>query len=342
MENQKVLASVLFILESPRWKAEVGSFLDEYCIVFGNEEENSLEHGKLHNEYAEIVEQVLSERLAENNIEQEAFAISVQAYAQRDIQKDKKNRDAEEGILALGSHGSGIDQLLAVSDYLVFKKIMVKRNLELEMEAAEHHKFEGLSCSKLKILGSKQICFGNETDTEIIHRSSVKFDSFGSKQKPSLQKASKSNTDDSNNARKQCESRDMKESVEDKSMKGNVFAFRVEARQNQDNELSGDEHIETDDPLSDEVRVIRKSEEGRIENIESSPSLARKRLMVDKHNIFINMRKSRHHAKKDKDLNEDQVRRLEYLKQQRDLIHAKNDSKNRKLSNAVVHGTKLS
>ena len=315
MENQKVFASVLFILESPRWKAEVGSFVDEHCIVFDDEEESSLEHGKLHNEYTEIVEQVLSERLAESNIEPEAFVNSVQIYAHRDINRGKSNKD-EEGGTSLDSHATAINQVLAVSDYLVFKKIMLKRNLELEMEAAKHPEFEGLYCSKL-MLTSKQMSLGNTTKAE------MRLTLSGSKKRPILRKASKNYTDNSNNARHQCELCDEKESVEDGSLKGNVPSFQMKARQNRDNESSIDKNSETDDVLS--ATIIRNSEGGGINIIGGSPSLARKKIMVDKHNIFINVRKARHQAEKGKILNEDQDHRQEYFKHQRDLIHSKND-----------------
>jgi len=39
---------IIGFLRSPRWKTPVMSFLDEYCIVFDNEEENKLEFTKIH------------------------------------------------------------------------------------------------------------------------------------------------------------------------------------------------------------------------------------------------------------------------------------------------------
>jgi len=41
------------------------SFLDEYCIVFDNEEENKLEYTSIHNEFKKLVEELIGELLAE-------------------------------------------------------------------------------------------------------------------------------------------------------------------------------------------------------------------------------------------------------------------------------------
>ena len=40
---------IIGFLRSPRWKTPVMSFIDEYCTVFDNEDENKLEFTKIHN-----------------------------------------------------------------------------------------------------------------------------------------------------------------------------------------------------------------------------------------------------------------------------------------------------
>ena len=47
------------------------SFLDEYCIIFDNEEENKLEYTKIHNDFKKLVEELLGHLLAELEISQE-------------------------------------------------------------------------------------------------------------------------------------------------------------------------------------------------------------------------------------------------------------------------------
>ena len=39
---------IIGFLRSPRWKAPVMSFIDEFCTVFDDEEENKLEFTKIH------------------------------------------------------------------------------------------------------------------------------------------------------------------------------------------------------------------------------------------------------------------------------------------------------
>lgn len=39
---------IIGFLRSPRWKTPVMSFIDEYCTVFDDEDENKLEFTKIH------------------------------------------------------------------------------------------------------------------------------------------------------------------------------------------------------------------------------------------------------------------------------------------------------
>ena len=49
------------------------SFLDENCLVFDNEEENRLEYTSIHNNFKKIVDDLLSELMAELGVTQEQF-----------------------------------------------------------------------------------------------------------------------------------------------------------------------------------------------------------------------------------------------------------------------------
>ncbi len=40
---------IIGFLRSPRWKTPIMSFIDEYCTVFDDEDENKLEFTKIHN-----------------------------------------------------------------------------------------------------------------------------------------------------------------------------------------------------------------------------------------------------------------------------------------------------
>ena len=64
-ENDWFFDIIINFLRSPRWKTPIMSFLDEYCIVFDNEDENKLEYTSIHNEFKKLVEELIGELLAE-------------------------------------------------------------------------------------------------------------------------------------------------------------------------------------------------------------------------------------------------------------------------------------
>ena len=64
-ENDWFFDIIINFLRSPRWKAPIMSFLDEYCIGFDNEEENKLEYTKIHTEFKKLVEDLIGELIAE-------------------------------------------------------------------------------------------------------------------------------------------------------------------------------------------------------------------------------------------------------------------------------------
>jgi hypothetical protein len=45
------------------------SFLDEYCIIFDNEDENKLEYTPIHMNFKKIVEDLIGELLAELGVD---------------------------------------------------------------------------------------------------------------------------------------------------------------------------------------------------------------------------------------------------------------------------------
>lgn len=112
------------------------SFIDEYCTVFDDEDENKLEFTKIHmvsdshkteglrndlfwQDFKKIVEDLLEELMRELGVSDEQF---VEA-----CQKAEKNP----------VHKKIVDQIMAVDNFLAFKKLMVRRNQELNRQAIE-------------------------------------------------------------------------------------------------------------------------------------------------------------------------------------------------------------
>jgi len=60
-------------LRSPMWTTEICDYVDENCIFFGDEEENSFEHTDIHNKFKELVDTKLMIFCAELGITEEIF-----------------------------------------------------------------------------------------------------------------------------------------------------------------------------------------------------------------------------------------------------------------------------
>jgi len=106
-------------LVSPIWKLNINSFMDENCIIFEDTEENSLEHLKTHKEFVKMVDDLLSAFIEDIQVSQEDFGKAVLVGVN------------------IPDYKEYFDQLFSVDSFLVFKKQMVRRNKELEIEALE-------------------------------------------------------------------------------------------------------------------------------------------------------------------------------------------------------------
>ena len=116
-ENDWFFDIIINFLRSPRWKTPIMSFLDEHCINFDNEEENKLEYTPIHNKFKKLVEDLIGELIAELGVTQEIFMEAC----------DK----AESNPI----HKKIVDQIMAVDNFVAFKKLMCKRNAELTKQA---------------------------------------------------------------------------------------------------------------------------------------------------------------------------------------------------------------
>ena len=89
------------------------SFLDEHCLIFDNEDENKLEYTPIHGEFKKLVEDLIGELIAELGVTQEIFM------------------DACKNAEGNAIHKKIVDQIVAVDNFVAFKKLMCKRNAEL-------------------------------------------------------------------------------------------------------------------------------------------------------------------------------------------------------------------
>ena len=93
------------------------SFLDHHCIIFDNEDENKLEYTPVHTQFKQLVEELIGHLLAELGVTQEIFLEACDKASHNPI------------------HKKIVDQIVAVDNFVAFKKLMCKRNTELNEQA---------------------------------------------------------------------------------------------------------------------------------------------------------------------------------------------------------------
>ncbi len=113
-ESDWIFDYVMSIFKSPVWEVPVMTFIDDHCIVFDSEEENKFAYTEIHGQFCQLVDNLLSQHLAEIGVSAEDF---VQAC------EIARHSRAINSIV--------IDQIMSIDDYLTFKKMMVKRNMEV-------------------------------------------------------------------------------------------------------------------------------------------------------------------------------------------------------------------
>jgi hypothetical protein len=92
------------VFKSPAWETPVMTFIDEHCMYFDDEDENKLEHTTTHDQFRDLVEQLLVQQLAEIGITGEDFAATCE------IACLGGGRDVNKMVL---------DQILAIDDFRV-------------------------------------------------------------------------------------------------------------------------------------------------------------------------------------------------------------------------------
>jgi hypothetical protein len=113
----------LQFLESEKFDAAVMDFVDEKCDVFSDDDENKFVYTEIHAEFCEHIESLITSNLGELGITNELFLES--------CEKAKDGRDVNVTVF---------ERLTAMDDFQTFKKIMAKRNTELQLEAIRNMK----------------------------------------------------------------------------------------------------------------------------------------------------------------------------------------------------------
>jgi hypothetical protein len=117
-EHDWIFDFVLQFLESDKFDASVMDFVDEKCDIFENEDENKFEYTDIHKEFRDHIEALISSNLGELGITSEMFFDSCEL--------GRNSRDINKQVF---------ERMIAMEDFETFKKLMTKRNIELQLEA---------------------------------------------------------------------------------------------------------------------------------------------------------------------------------------------------------------
>lgn len=114
---------MLKFLQSPGWRSPIMSFIEQHCSKFSNEEENKLVYSEIH---AVIFNQKFKEMI-DTLLENIRATLGVTSEQLIKVCQIGISTPADKKIF---------HQIFACDNFLSFKKLMVKRNLELEKERA--------------------------------------------------------------------------------------------------------------------------------------------------------------------------------------------------------------
>ncbi|GIM04108.1 hypothetical protein Vretimale_8722 [Volvox reticuliferus] len=112
--------AVVEFLRGPLYINPLMSFIDTRCLIFTPEEENKLEYTTCHNEFKDLVDKLLTDFLGELGVGPEEFYQAVAAAQETDQ------------LTAFV-----VQTILTVDDFLMFKTMMVRRNIDLTTQVLE-------------------------------------------------------------------------------------------------------------------------------------------------------------------------------------------------------------
>lgn len=124
-------------LRSPMWTTPISNFVDDNCIFFNSEEEMKLEYTPIHKQFQELVDTLLTGYIGE---------LVVSAEDALDVIKASNDE----------THKRLVEYLTYLDDFASFKKLMEKRNVELEVEAIKELNIQLKKDEEEKKAGEKE------------------------------------------------------------------------------------------------------------------------------------------------------------------------------------------
>ncbi|KAK1171262.1 cilia- and flagella-associated protein 36-like isoform X1 [Acipenser oxyrinchus oxyrinchus] len=117
-DNEWVVETIAGYLGSSDWVIPVTDFIENKCTVFDDDDENKLAYTEIHQQYKDMVEQLLGNYTQEIGISEEQFL------------------EACISPLAQSKALQNVFQpVLAAEDFEIFKSLMIQKNVELQLQA---------------------------------------------------------------------------------------------------------------------------------------------------------------------------------------------------------------
>nr|XP_039273651.1 cilia- and flagella-associated protein 36-like [Styela clava] len=113
-----IVEGIVAYLRSPMWTVPVLNFVEECCGEFIDSEENKFEYTEIHQRYKKMVEELLAKYMKELELTESQFSEAC-SINNRDIAKLDGN----------------FEYIWAADDFLLFKRLMLKYNAEVQREA---------------------------------------------------------------------------------------------------------------------------------------------------------------------------------------------------------------
>jgi hypothetical protein len=127
-----IVEAVLQFVNSPLWNVPVNNFIDDRCIFFDSDDsEMKLEYTPVYKEFQELIDGLLSSFVAELGVPTEEVITACRERSAAEAAKTSTKQPS--GIVTVSSF---LDYITYLTDFRSFKKLMERRNVELDVEAS--------------------------------------------------------------------------------------------------------------------------------------------------------------------------------------------------------------
>lgn len=131
---------------SPVWRTPIHDFTDENCGVFSaDEEEMSLEYTIIHKKFVDLIDKLLTDFVNEIGISTDDVLATVRTSLQNE---DRPDAAAMQRFMKY---------IFAMEDFETFYHVMVKRNIELDVQAARALNMSGIAVEMPNETGGRSV-----------------------------------------------------------------------------------------------------------------------------------------------------------------------------------------